>query len=66
MALNGFEIFRLVVLEKDRQEDRFGCVAAHAIASPALRRLTPPRAMLPCSYSNARFKMQQARAGSAA
>src|SRR5712692_6932167 len=33
MSLDSLQIFRLVVLEEDRQEDRLGRVAAHAIAS---------------------------------
>jgi hypothetical protein len=56
MPLYGFEILGLVVLEEDGQEDRFGGIATHAMASWTLRRLTPIVAMLPCSYSNARFK----------
>src|SRR5215475_1774219 len=60
VALDALQVLRLIVLEKDGQQD--GLVATHAVASVASdgpigsRRLTPPMAMLPCSYSNARFK----------
>src|SRR5215470_6878697 len=68
MALDALQVLRLVVLEEDRQED--GVIAAHGIrprrSSPSKSwaactpRLTPLPAMIPCSYSNARFKTQKA------
>jgi hypothetical protein len=78
--LDAFKVLGLIVLEKDRQQDRVGLVAGHGVvvvqdvivqgmgsdrrfggtfsAWKERRWLTLPTPMLPCSYSNATFKMQ--------